>query len=456
MEIQEDFAELFELLNRNNVKYIVVGGYALAFHGAPRYTGDIDVFVKPEKKNAQNIMQALDDFGFGDLEVCAKDFSVPNMVVQLGVQPVRVDFITSLSGVDWQSAEEGMVRGSYGQVPVNFLGKKELLRNKRATAGIRTLPTSKPSSKMQRGNYMPNERVATLATIIVISTGALWGFYWLPVRRLAEIALPGAWSTLAIVAAATLLLTPLVIRRRRQLFGADPVGSVSVALGGTAFMFYSVSFAYGRVAIVILLFFLTPVWSTLIGRYIMGWKTTRLRLAAIAIGFAGLAVMLGADGQIPIPQTTGEWLGLISGILWSIATTGMRSRSNLGPVEAAFVFAAGASVGALVLAPFLEPWPSHIAFESIGKIFGWAIVTGGIWWAFSTASLMWATRRLEPARVGILLMTEVLVGAISAALIAHEHMVGLEILGGALVLLAGIFEVWSIKEFKGKESSGPS
>jgi drug/metabolite transporter (DMT)-like permease len=209
-------------------------------------------------------------------------------------------------------------------------------------------------------------------------------------------------------------------------------------------MFYSVSFAYGRVAIVILLFFLTPVWSTLIGRYVLGWKTSRLRLAAIAIGIAGLAVMLGADGQVPIPRGPGEWLGLISGMLWSTATTGMRTRSNLEPAEAAFVFAVGASLGALVLAPFLEPWPARIGVEILGKIIGWAVAAGGIWWALSMASLMWATRRLEPARVGILLMSEVIVGAVSALLLANEHIGGLELAGGALVVLAGVFEVWPV------------
>ena len=77
-------------------------------------------------------MHALDHFGFGDLDVSEKDFSAPNMEIQLGVPPVRVDFITSLSGLDWEAAEASMVTGSYGQATVNFLGKTELLRNKRA------------------------------------------------------------------------------------------------------------------------------------------------------------------------------------------------------------------------------------------------------------------------------------------------------------------------------------
>ena len=291
----------------------------------------------------------------------------------------------------------------------------------------------------------PRGRTALLATVTVMGTGTLWGLYWLPVRRLAEIGLPGAWGTLVIVLAGTLLLGPLAVLRRRRFSRADPAGIASVALGGVAFMLYSVGFAYGRVAIVILLFFLTPVWSTLIARYGMGWSTPRLRMAAIAVGIAGLAVMLGADGQIPVPRRSGEWLALLSGIFWSVATTGMRTRSNLAPAEAAFVFAAGASLGALALAPFLAPWPFQAGAVQVGRIIGWAVTAGGIWWALSMAGLMWAAPRLEPARVGILLMAEVIVGTVSAALIVNELISALEVIGGTLVLLAGVLEVWPIK-----------
>ena len=292
---------------------------------------------------------------------------------------------------------------------------------------------------------MPKDRNTLLATAIVVFTGALWGFYWLPVRRVASLALPGAWGTLAIVGAATLLLAPFAIRRRKRLAAARPLAVASVALGGGAFVFYSVGFAYGRVLIVILLFYLTPVWSTLIGRFFLGWKPSRLRVAAIIVGITGLAVMLGADGEPPIPRSLGEILGLLSGILWSIATTGMRTRSDLGPGEAAFIFALGASIGALMLAPVLEAFPSPLSSENLGKLLLWAIATGTVWWGLSMAGLMWATPRLVPARVGILLMSEVIVGTISAALLVNEQVGALELGGGSLVLLAGVLEIWPVR-----------
>jgi hypothetical protein len=94
MELQEDFRDLLALFNENKVEYVIVGGYALAFHGAPRYTGDMDVFVWPDAENARRILAALDKFGFGSIGLSAEDFENPNNVVQLGVPPVRIDSIT--------------------------------------------------------------------------------------------------------------------------------------------------------------------------------------------------------------------------------------------------------------------------------------------------------------------------------------------------------------------------
>src|SRR4030042_3529792 len=113
MEIQKDFKELLELLNSHKVEYLVVGGYALAFHGAPRFTGDIDLFVKADARNAKRILSALDKFGFGSLNLSEADFTSPDNVIQLGVPPVRVDLITSLTGIPWDKARAGRTPGSY-------------------------------------------------------------------------------------------------------------------------------------------------------------------------------------------------------------------------------------------------------------------------------------------------------------------------------------------------------
>ena len=103
MEIQQDFRDLLALFNEHKVEYMIVGAYALAFHGAPRYTGDIDILVESETSNAQRIMVALNKFGFGSVGLKAEDFDGLDKVIQLGVPPVRVDIVTSITGVSWDS-----------------------------------------------------------------------------------------------------------------------------------------------------------------------------------------------------------------------------------------------------------------------------------------------------------------------------------------------------------------
>jgi hypothetical protein len=137
MEIRTDFKELLELFNKHKVEYLIVGGYALAFHGAPRATGDIDLFVRPTDENAERILVALKDFGFGSLDLSRKDFTTLGMLIQLGVPPVRIDIITRVSGVSWQQADAGKVPGSYADVPVFFISREDFIANKKATGRLK-------------------------------------------------------------------------------------------------------------------------------------------------------------------------------------------------------------------------------------------------------------------------------------------------------------------------------
>jgi len=139
MEIQRDYKELLELFNAHNVDYVIVGGYALAFHGAPRFTGDMDLFVKPNAKNAQRILAALAEFGMGSLDLSQTDFTSVDNIIQIGVPPVRVDIMTSITAVAWEKAESGKVPGNYGDTEVYFIGKDDFVLNKRALGRKRDL-----------------------------------------------------------------------------------------------------------------------------------------------------------------------------------------------------------------------------------------------------------------------------------------------------------------------------
>ena len=139
MEVQEDYRELLELLNDRGVESIVVGAYALAHHGAPRATGDLDILVRSTEENAGRIVQALKDFGFEFPDLTAEDFRKPDRIVQLGVPPVRVGLITSLTGVTWDEAFSGRAGASYGGVTVSYIGRAQLVANKRALGRKRDL-----------------------------------------------------------------------------------------------------------------------------------------------------------------------------------------------------------------------------------------------------------------------------------------------------------------------------
>jgi hypothetical protein len=133
MEIQPDFRDLLACFNKHEVEYLVVGGYALALHGAPRLTGDLDLYVRPSPENALRTLAALKEFGFGSLDISADDFTAPDRVIQLGYPPVRVDLVTSISGVSWEEAVLDGPTAQFGDVPARVIGYDAFIRNKKAT-----------------------------------------------------------------------------------------------------------------------------------------------------------------------------------------------------------------------------------------------------------------------------------------------------------------------------------
>jgi len=131
MESQKDFKELLELLNKHKVQYVIVGAYALAFYGAVRTTGDMDILINPSVANAKRVVKVLEEFGFGSLGLKTKDFTTEAMVVQLGFQPTRIDILTSITGVSWSQINKNKATGKYGDTKVFFISKKDLITNKK-------------------------------------------------------------------------------------------------------------------------------------------------------------------------------------------------------------------------------------------------------------------------------------------------------------------------------------
>jgi hypothetical protein len=132
-KLLQDLREFIELLNSHEVRYLIVGGFAVAYHGHPRMTGDIDFFVEVSEENARKLEAVLVDFGFGGLGLSAEDFKAPGKIIQLGYPPNRIDLITSISGATFAEAWESRVTGELDGLPVTFVGKDILMANKAAS-----------------------------------------------------------------------------------------------------------------------------------------------------------------------------------------------------------------------------------------------------------------------------------------------------------------------------------
>ncbi|MEM9480454.1 MAG: DUF6036 family nucleotidyltransferase [Verrucomicrobiota bacterium] len=133
MKLSGDLREFIELLNSKKVDYLVVGAHALAWHGLPRYTGDLDFFISSDPENTSVMIDVLDKFGFSSLGLKEEDLQIPDSVIQLGVAPNRIDLLTGLSGVTWEEAWASREKGKIDGLPVFLLSKSDLLRNKIAT-----------------------------------------------------------------------------------------------------------------------------------------------------------------------------------------------------------------------------------------------------------------------------------------------------------------------------------
>lgn len=137
--LNQDFREFIQSLNDNRVDYLVVGGYAVAFYGHPRYTKDIDIWLRPSENNAQAVVTALAQFGFGSLDIDKEDFLHPDRIIQLGYPPARIDLLTTIPGVDFDKCYQARVETLMDGLPISFIDLDNLLTNKRASGRLQDL-----------------------------------------------------------------------------------------------------------------------------------------------------------------------------------------------------------------------------------------------------------------------------------------------------------------------------
>lgn len=279
-----------------------------------------------------------------------------------------------------------------------------------------------------------------LPSLAVALCGAAWGGFWYPLRWLEQMGIGGAWVSVVFFAVAA--LTPLPWLLRKSAWAGFGNTLLTGTLLGLAFTLYTVSLVMTDVIHAILLFYLTPVWSTLAGIALFGERLTVSRGLAMAFGFAGMAFILGFEEGLPLPRNAGDWLALISGMLWAAGTLRSYARPSPGVSLPVLSFCIGGIISSLSVVAVAGALGSPISdLSNLAQGLPWAILFGLILFAPPNFLVLWAAQRIDPGRVGILLMTEVLAGAVTAALFSGEQFGAMELTGTILILCAGLVEV---------------
>lgn len=290
-------------------------------------------------------------------------------------------------------------------------------------------------------NPLTAQSIETRAKLACVYAGVVWGLFWIPLRALDEAGITGAWATVMLYFWPLVLLLPLAAWRWRRILRGGAGLQVTGLVTGASIVLYADSLLYTEVIRAVLLFYLTPVWSTLLARIFLSEPVTRARWIAIVLGFSGMLVIFGVDTGIPWPRNAGDWMGLAAGIVWAAAAVRMRSDNQNHAIELTIAPFAWGTLLALGVA-FLPlagagpmPGPERVVgvLPWLGPVLLLVVIPG-------TFAAIWGAALLNPGLVGILFMTEISVGAVTAAIWAGEPFGAREIIGVLLISGAGLAE----------------
>jgi len=273
----------------------------------------------------------------------------------------------------------------------------------------------------------------------IVASAALWGAWWMPLRALETRGLAGSWATVAVYTVALVLLGLPLVRRLAVHAGGWRDLALIALFSGTSLAAWNHAILVGEVVRAMLLFFLCPVWATLITRFVLGQPLTAERLVAIPLGLAGAAIVLGVDTDIPIPRTVGDALALTAGVLFAIATVVVRRAEHLGDAPKTAATFAGCAAGALAIALIFPVGaaPDGATLAALAPLllsFAMLVLLPATWLE------IWGNSRLDPGAVNVLFQIELLVAALTAAAFADETLGWRELVGGALIVGAGLIE----------------
>lgn len=286
-------------------------------------------------------------------------------------------------------------------------------------------------------------RAPLAPTLAILFSTLLWGTLWIPLRQLDRAGLSGAWATTAGFTLPLLVLLPVAVMRWRRIVGGGRPLAAAGAVMAICIALYTEALLRGVVARVMLLFYLTPVWSTLLGRFMLGEPISVARVAGIAAGLSGMCVVLGVGDGVPMPRTVAEWMGLLSGFCWGLSMVYVRRATAATDFDKTFVHFVflGAAFFLLTLIPGGRGWTAPTAPLVLDSA-AWVLVLGLVWMPAVIWLTMYGGSRLDPGRVAVLLMLEVVIGLLSAAVLAEEPFGVRELVGAALIVSACGAEVY--------------
>jgi len=292
----------------------------------------------------------------------------------------------------------------------------------------------------------------TRASLLIVLGGCMWGVYWLPLRHLEGMGFTGASAGIALYTGCLVVLLPFTMRFGAIVQTQWRVLLFSSLLTGAAFSLFTTALALTDVIRAILLFYLTPAWGTILGLLFLGERLDRARFLALLFAFFGLGVILGGHGGIPIPRTTGDIFALLSGIFWAIGSMGLLKAPYIHARVQVFGFFSGALVLSLITLGVIQGQGDvRISLFWNPMVMGYVLL-----YTLYMIPMVFLTilpaQVLPPARIGVLLMSEVVVGAISAAMLSGEAFGAREALGTLLIITAALFEVLGKKT--GKATQG--
>ena len=274
--------------------------------------------------------------------------------------------------------------------------------------------------------------------LAIVACGALWGLYWIPVRYLETRGVGVLWVTLGIFFIGLTLLAPILIRRPCARAAFTPRMFITGLLTGGSFVLYSISIVLTEVVTAILLFYLSPVWATVLGRMLLAERFTGARLTALGLGLGGLWVVLGSGSGVPLPRNPGDWCALVAGVTWAFGT--LRVHQDTAISSAAHVtslFIGGAVVAAIIALSPITLSPGPVLTTHAVLIISFVAIMSVV----SAYGILWGAGVVSPGRAGLLLMMEVIVGLASAAALANEPFGIAQIIGSMLIVAAALVEV---------------